>query len=72
MVKQVEEMQGTDATKPTTIVYDSFVGAQVKVEKGCIVAPTLKTVEFERGRSSLATQVAKLESKKDKQGELLE
>ncbi|KAL2636292.1 hypothetical protein R1flu_007771 [Riccia fluitans] len=37
MVKRVEEMQGTDARKPTTVVYDSFVGAQVKVEQGCIV-----------------------------------
>ncbi|KAL2641703.1 hypothetical protein R1flu_009290 [Riccia fluitans] len=65
-------MQGTDATKPTTAVYDSFVGAQVKVEQGCIVASILKTAEFKQGRSSLATQVAELESEKDKQGELLE
>ncbi|KAL2608499.1 hypothetical protein R1flu_027072 [Riccia fluitans] len=66
MVKRVEEMQGIDATKPTTVVYDSFVGAQVKVEQGCIVAPTLKIAEFEQGRLSLATQVAELESEKDK------
>ncbi|KAL2644506.1 hypothetical protein R1flu_012093 [Riccia fluitans] len=72
MVKRVEEMQGTHATKPTTAVYDSFIGAQVKAEQGCIVAPTLKTTEFEQDRSSLATQVAELESEKDKQGELLE
>ncbi|KAL2633496.1 hypothetical protein R1flu_004975 [Riccia fluitans] len=51
MVKRVEEMQGTDATKPTTAVYDSFVGAQVKAEQRCIVAPTLKIAEFEQGRS---------------------
>ncbi|KAL2643242.1 hypothetical protein R1flu_010829 [Riccia fluitans] len=68
MVKQVEEMQGTDATMPTTTMYDSFIRAQVKAEQGCIVAPTLKTTKFEQGRSSLATQVAKLESEKDKQG----
>ncbi|KAL2620726.1 hypothetical protein R1flu_000931 [Riccia fluitans] len=37
MVKRVEEMQGTDARKPTTTVYDFFVGAQVKAEQGCIV-----------------------------------
>ncbi|KAL2632529.1 hypothetical protein R1flu_004008 [Riccia fluitans] len=66
MVKRMEEMQGTDATKPTRVVYDSFVGVQVKAEQGCIVAPTLKTAEFKQGHSSLATQVAKLESEKDK------
>ncbi|KAL2653230.1 hypothetical protein R1flu_021358 [Riccia fluitans] len=71
MVKRVEEMQGTDATKPTTAMYDSFIRAQVKAEEGCIVALTLKTTEFEQGRSSLATQVAKLESEKDKQGNCL-
>ncbi|KAL2634897.1 hypothetical protein R1flu_006376 [Riccia fluitans] len=38
-----QEMQGIDARKPTTTVYDSFVGAQVKAEEGCIVAPSLKT-----------------------------
>ncbi|KAL2644120.1 hypothetical protein R1flu_011707 [Riccia fluitans] len=38
---------GRDARKPTIAVYDSFVGAQVKAEQGCIVAPTLKTAEFE-------------------------
>ncbi|KAL2610134.1 hypothetical protein R1flu_028707 [Riccia fluitans] len=37
MVKRVEEMQGTDARKPTTTVYDTSVGAQVKAEQGCIV-----------------------------------
>ncbi|KAL2629144.1 hypothetical protein R1flu_013830 [Riccia fluitans] len=72
MVKRMEEMQGTDATKPTTTMYNSFIIAQVKAEQGCIVAPTLKTAEFEQGHSSLATQVAELESEKDKQGELLE
>ncbi|KAL2633051.1 hypothetical protein R1flu_004530 [Riccia fluitans] len=72
MVKQVEEMQGTDATKLTSAMYNSFIGAQVKAEHGCIVAPILKTAEFEQGCFSLATQVAELESEKDKQGELLE
>ncbi|KAL2629703.1 hypothetical protein R1flu_014389 [Riccia fluitans] len=37
MVKRVEEMQGTDARKPTTAMYDSFVRAQVKAKQGCIV-----------------------------------
>ncbi|KAL2642898.1 hypothetical protein R1flu_010485 [Riccia fluitans] len=32
MVKRVEEMQGKDAKKPTTAVYDTSVGAQVKAE----------------------------------------
>ncbi|KAL2643059.1 hypothetical protein R1flu_010646 [Riccia fluitans] len=72
MVKRVEEKEGTDATKPTIAVYDSFVRAQIKAEQGCIVAPTLETMEFEQGRSPLATQVAELESENDKQGELLE
>ncbi|KAL2643461.1 hypothetical protein R1flu_011048 [Riccia fluitans] len=43
-----QEMQSTDARKSTTAVYDSFVGAQVKAEEGCNVAPTLKTAEFEQ------------------------
>ncbi|KAL2642514.1 hypothetical protein R1flu_010101 [Riccia fluitans] len=43
-----QEMQGTNARKLTTTMYDSFVGAQVKADEGCIVAPTLKTVEFEQ------------------------
>ncbi|KAL2611087.1 hypothetical protein R1flu_022779 [Riccia fluitans] len=43
-----QEMQGTDARKLTTTVYDSVVGAQVKAEEGCIVAPTLKTAEFQQ------------------------
>ncbi|KAL2613102.1 hypothetical protein R1flu_024794 [Riccia fluitans] len=37
----------TSATKPTTTADVSFVGAQVKAEQECIVAPTLKTIEFE-------------------------
>ncbi|KAL2641532.1 hypothetical protein R1flu_009119 [Riccia fluitans] len=41
-------MQGIDARKSTTVAYDSFIEAQVKAEKGCIVAPTLKTVEFQQ------------------------
>ncbi|KAL2611913.1 hypothetical protein R1flu_023605 [Riccia fluitans] len=32
MVKRVEEMQGTDARKPTTAMYDTSVKAQVKAE----------------------------------------
>ncbi|KAL2645150.1 hypothetical protein R1flu_012737 [Riccia fluitans] len=43
-----QEMQSTDARKSTIVVYDSFVGAQVKAEEGCNVAPTLKTAEFEQ------------------------
>ncbi|KAL2609631.1 hypothetical protein R1flu_028204 [Riccia fluitans] len=39
MVKRVEEMQGIDARKQTIAMYDSFIGAQVKVEQGCIVRP---------------------------------
>ncbi|KAL2619993.1 hypothetical protein R1flu_000198 [Riccia fluitans] len=45
MIKRVKEMQGTYARKPTTIVYDSFVGAQVKAEQGCIVG-TLRSSEL--------------------------
>ncbi|KAL2634945.1 hypothetical protein R1flu_006424 [Riccia fluitans] len=37
MVKRVEEMQGTDARKLTTTMYDSFVRAQVKAKQGCIL-----------------------------------
>ncbi|KAL2611168.1 hypothetical protein R1flu_022860 [Riccia fluitans] len=72
MVKRMEEMQGTDATKPTTAMYDSFIGAQVKAEQGCIIALTLKTAEFKQDHSSSAMQIAELESEKDKQKELLE
>ncbi|KAL2643397.1 hypothetical protein R1flu_010984 [Riccia fluitans] len=43
-----QEMQSTDARKSTTVVYDSFIEAQVKAEEGSIVAPTLKTAEFEQ------------------------
>ncbi|KAL2630390.1 hypothetical protein R1flu_015076 [Riccia fluitans] len=43
-----QEMQSTDARKSTTAVYDTFVGAQVKAEEGCNVAPTLKTTEFKQ------------------------
>ncbi|KAL2611056.1 hypothetical protein R1flu_022748 [Riccia fluitans] len=43
-----QEMQSADARKSTTAVYDSFVGAQVKAEEGCNIAPTLKTAEFEQ------------------------
>ncbi|KAL2629469.1 hypothetical protein R1flu_014155 [Riccia fluitans] len=64
--------KGTSATKPTTTTDVSFVGAQVKAEHGCIVAPTLKTAEFEQGRLPLAMQVVDLEREKDKQGEVLE
>ncbi|KAL2633158.1 hypothetical protein R1flu_004637 [Riccia fluitans] len=46
--KAWQEMQSTDARKSTTAVYDPFVGAQVKAEEGCNVAPTLKTTEFEQ------------------------
>ncbi|KAL2608368.1 hypothetical protein R1flu_026941 [Riccia fluitans] len=61
----------TGATKLTTTANVSFVGAQVKAEQGCIVAPTLKTTEFKQGRSSLATQVVELEREKDQQGNCL-
>ncbi|KAL2603231.1 hypothetical protein R1flu_017293 [Riccia fluitans] len=43
-----QEMQSTDVRKLTTAMYDSFVGALVKAEEGCNVAPTLKTTEFEQ------------------------
>ncbi|KAL2633795.1 hypothetical protein R1flu_005274 [Riccia fluitans] len=43
-----QEMQREDARKSTIAVYDSFVGAQIKAEEGCNVAPTLKTAEFEQ------------------------
>ncbi|KAL2620495.1 hypothetical protein R1flu_000700 [Riccia fluitans] len=46
--KARQEMQSTDARKSTTAVYDSFIGAQVKAEEACNVAPTLKTTEFEQ------------------------
>ncbi|KAL2629215.1 hypothetical protein R1flu_013901 [Riccia fluitans] len=45
MVKRVEEMQGTDARKPTTAMYDTSVGAQVKAQQGCIVR-TLQSSEL--------------------------
>ncbi|KAL2633309.1 hypothetical protein R1flu_004788 [Riccia fluitans] len=46
--KARQEIQSTDARKSTIAVYDSFVGAQVKAEEGCHVAPALKTVEFKQ------------------------
>ncbi|KAL2643426.1 hypothetical protein R1flu_011013 [Riccia fluitans] len=41
-----QEMQSTDARKSTTVVYDSFIQAQVKAEEGCNVAPTPTEVSY--------------------------
>ncbi|KAL2632829.1 hypothetical protein R1flu_004308 [Riccia fluitans] len=38
-----QEMQGTNARKPTIAVYNFFIGTQVKAVEGCIVASSLKT-----------------------------
>ncbi|KAL2649380.1 hypothetical protein R1flu_017508 [Riccia fluitans] len=57
-----QEMQGTDARKSTTVVYDSFVGAQVKgmatVGHGSLPAAALRAEQTGKRASGRASRRA--------------